>query len=134
MLYKLAEYINANFNPPGFDLFRFITFRSALSAITALLISFVLGPRIIKFLKKKQIGEARKEDGPQFHWSKAGTPTMGGFIILLSVIIPVLLWGDLGNIYVIIILFVTIALGIVGFTDDYLKVVKKYKKGTCREI
>lgn len=129
MLYKLAEYINANFNPPGFDLFRFITFRSALSAITALLISFVFGPRIIKFLKTKQIGEARKEDGPQFHWSKAGTPTMGGFIILLSVIIPVLLWGDLGNIYVIIILFVTIALGIVGFTDDYLKVVKKYKKG-----
>jgi len=80
-------------------------------------------------LKSRQIGEARKEDGPQFHWSKAGTPTMGGFIILLSVVIPVLLWGDLGNIYVIIILFVTIALGLVGFVDDYLKVVKKYKKG-----
>lgn len=129
MLYKLAEYINANFNPPGFDIFKFITFRSALAAITALLISFVLGPKIIKILQRKQIGEARKEDGPQFHWSKAGTPTMGGFIILFSVLIPVLLWGDLGNIYVIIILFVTIALGIVGFTDDYLKVVKKYKKG-----
>ncbi|HAY33299.1 MAG TPA: phospho-N-acetylmuramoyl-pentapeptide-transferase [Ignavibacteria bacterium] len=129
MLYKLAEYINAVFDPPGFDIFRFITFRSALSAITALLISFIFGPRIIKMLKSRQIGEARKEDGPQFHWSKAGTPTMGGFIILLSVVIPVLLWGDLGNIYVIIILFVTIALGLVGFVDDYLKVVKKYKKG-----
>jgi len=129
MLYKLAEYINANFNPPGFDIFKFITFRSALAAITALLISFILGPRIIKILQRKQIGEARKEDGPQFHWSKAGTPTMGGFIILFSVLIPVLLWGDLGNIYIIIILFVTIALGLVGFTDDYLKVVKKYKKG-----
>ena len=129
MLYKLAEYINSNFNPPGFDIFKFITFRSALAAITALLISFILGPKIIKILQRKQIGEARKEDGPQFHWSKAGTPTMGGFIILFSVLIPVLLWGDLGNIYVIIILFVTIALGAVGFTDDYLKVVKKYKKG-----
>ncbi|MBP9191799.1 MAG: phospho-N-acetylmuramoyl-pentapeptide-transferase [Ignavibacteria bacterium] len=129
MLYKLAEYINANFNPPGFDIFKFITFRSALAAITALLISFILGPRIIKILQRKQIGEARKEDGPQFHWSKAGTPTMGGFIILFSVLIPVLLWGDLGNIYIIIILFVTIALGLVGFTDDYLKVIKKYKKG-----
>lgn len=129
MLYKLAEYINAVFDPPGFDIFRFITFRSALSAITALLISFIFGPRIIRMLKRRQIGEARKEDGPQFHWSKAGTPTMGGFIILLSVVIPVLLWGDLGNIYVIIILFVTIALGLVGFVDDYLKVVKKYKKG-----
>ena len=129
MLYKLAEYLNTNFNPPGFDLFRFITFRSALSAITALLISFIVGPRIIKYLQKRQIGEAVKEDGPQFHWSKAGTPTMGGFIILLSVLVPVLFWGDLANVYILIILFVTIALGAVGFTDDYLKVIKKYKKG-----
>lgn len=133
MLYKLAEYINSNFNPPGFDIFKFITFRSALAAITALLISFILGPKIIKILQSKQIGEARKEDGPQFHWSKAGTPTMGGFIILFSVLIPVLLWGDLTNIYVLIILFVTIALGLVGFTDDYLKVIKKYKKGLAEK-
>ncbi len=129
MLYKLGLWINEVFNPPGFDVFRFITFRSALAAITALLMSFVVGPRIIRLLKEKQIGEARKEDGPHFHWSKAGTPTMGGFIILLSILVPVLLWGDLENIYVIIILFVTISLGLVGFTDDYLKVVKKYKKG-----
>jgi phospho-N-acetylmuramoyl-pentapeptide-transferase len=129
MLYRLAEYINAVYDPPGFDIFRFITFRSAMAAITALFISFVLGPKIIKLLKKKQIGEAKKEDGPKFHWSKAGTPTMGGLIILGSVIIPVLLWGDLSNIYVIIILFVTITLGIVGFIDDYLKVIKKFKKG-----
>ncbi len=129
MLYKLAVWINDTFNPPGFDIFRFITFRAALAAITALLISFIVGPRIIKLLQKKQIGEARKEDGPQFHWSKAGTPTMGGFIILLSILLPVLMWGDLENVYVLIILFVTITLGIVGFTDDYLKVVKKYKKG-----
>ena len=129
MLYKLALWINDTFNPPGFDIFRFITFRAALAAITALFISFIVGPRIIKLLQKKQIGEARKEDGPQFHWSKAGTPTMGGFIILLSILLPVLFWGDLENVYVLLILFVTISLGIVGFMDDYLKVVKKYKKG-----
>lgn len=129
MLYFLAKYINAHFNPPGFDAFQFITFRAALSAITALFITFIVGPKILKILKKKQIGEAKKEDGPAFHWSKAGTPTMGGIIILLSVLTPVFFWGDLSNIYVQIILFVTIALGAVGFSDDYLKVLKKYKKG-----
>lgn len=129
MLYYLAEYINYLWSPPGFDVFRFLTFRSAVSAITALLFSFFIGPVIIKILKNHQIGEAKKEDGPQFHWSKAGTPTMGGLIILFSVLIPVLLWGDLKNIYIIIILIVTVTLGLVGFLDDYLKVVRKLKKG-----
>jgi phospho-N-acetylmuramoyl-pentapeptide-transferase len=129
MLYYLAEYINYLFNPPGFDVFRYLTFRSAVSAITALLISFYVGPKILRYLKKKQIGETKKDDGPKFHWSKAGTPTMGGLIILCSVIFPVLFWGDLSNIYIIIILFVTFSLGLVGFIDDYLLVVKKYKKG-----
>lgn len=129
MLYYLAEYINYLWSPPGFDVFRFLTFRSVVSAITALLFSFFIGPVIIKILKNHQIGEAKKEDGPEFHWSKAGTPTMGGLIILFSVLIPVLLWGDLKNIYIVIILIVTIALGLVGFLDDYLKVVKKLKKG-----
>lgn len=95
----------------------------------ALIFSFFIGPYIIKILKRKQIGEAKKEDGPEFHWSKAGTPTMGGLIILFSILIPVICWGDLKNIYILLILFVTIALGLVGFLDDYLKVVKKYKKG-----
>lgn len=134
MLYFLAKYINAHFNPPGFDAFQFITFRAALSAITALFITFIVGPKILKILKKKQIGEAKKEDGPAFHWSKAGTPTMGGIIILLSVLTPVFFWGDLSNIYVQIILFVTIALGAVGFSDDYLKVVKKISKRINRKI
>jgi len=129
LLYYLAEYINSLWHPPGFDVFRYLTFRSAISAITALIFSFFIGPIIIKILKKKQIGEAKKEDGPQFHWSKAGTPTMGGLIILFSVLIPVILWGDIKNIYIILMLFVTISLGLVGFLDDYLKVVKKYKKG-----
>jgi phospho-N-acetylmuramoyl-pentapeptide-transferase len=133
MLYHLAEYINRTFSPPGFDVFQFLTFRAALSAITALLMAFIVGPKILNLLKKKQIGEAKKEDGPKFHWSKAGTPTMGGLILLISAIVPVLLWGDLTNIYVLIILFVTISLGIVGFIDDYLKVIKKYKKGLIEE-
>jgi len=129
MLYYLFEYINYIFSPPGFDVFKYLSFRSALSAITALLFSFFIGPKILKLLKKKQIGETIKEDGPQFHWNKAGTPTMGGLIILFSVIIPVLLWGELSNMYIILILFSTIVLGTVGFIDDYLKVIKKYKKG-----
>jgi phospho-N-acetylmuramoyl-pentapeptide-transferase len=129
MLYYLTEFINRVYNPPGFDAFQFLRFRSALSAITALLLSFIIGPKILRILKKKQIGETIREDGPEIHSSKAGTPTMGGLIILFSVLIPVLLWGDLGNIYVLLVLFVTVALGCVGFIDDYLKVIKKVKKG-----
>lgn len=129
MLYLLAEYLESHFSPPGFNVFKYLTFRSALAAITALLLTFYVGPKVLVMLKKKQIGEAKKEDGPKFHWSKAGTPTMGGLIILMSGLIPVFLWGDLKNTYIILVLFTTITLGIVGFLDDYLKVVKKYKKG-----
>lgn len=129
MLYYLAELIQSKFSPPGFNVFRYLTFRSALAAITALLLTFYVGPKVIKMLKKKQIGEARKEDGPKFHWSKAGTPTMGGLIILMSGLIPVILWADLRNVYILLILFSTITLGLVGLLDDYLKVVKKYKEG-----
>lgn len=129
MLYYLFEYINQLYSPPGFDIFRFLTFRSALSAITALFIAFYAGPKVIKLLQKHQIGEAKKADGPQFHWSKAGTPTMGGLIILLSVTVPVLLWGDIISIYIILILGGTLFLGMVGFLDDYLKVIKKYPNG-----
>jgi len=109
--------------------FKYLTFRSALAAITALLLTFYVGPKVLNYLKKKQIGEAKKEDGPKFHWSKAGTPTMGGLIILMSGITPVLLWADLGNVYILLVLFATIVLGLVGLLDDYLKVVKKYKDG-----
>lgn len=129
MLYYLAELINAKFAPPGFDVFRFLTFRSAVAAVTSLLFSFWIGPKILNLLKRKQIGEAKKIDGPTFHYSKAGTPTMGGLIILFSGLVPVLFWGDLKNVYVQLILFATIALGLLGFLDDYLKVVKKYKDG-----
>jgi phospho-N-acetylmuramoyl-pentapeptide-transferase len=129
MLYYLFDYINELYAPPGFDIFQFITFRASVASLTALLMSFYLGPKIIELLKKYQIGEAKKEDGPTFHWSKAGTPTMGGLIIIFSVVVPVLLWGDLASTYIILILAGTIWLGAVGFLDDYLKVVKKLPKG-----
>ena len=129
MLYYLFEYINKVFSPPGFKIFRFLTFRSAIAAITGLFLSLYLGPKLIRYLQKKQIGEAKKIDGPKSHWSKAGTPTMGGIILILSVVIPVLLWADIESIYIILILAGTVWLSAVGFLDDYLKVVKKYPNG-----
>jgi phospho-N-acetylmuramoyl-pentapeptide-transferase len=129
MLYYLFEMLERQFHPPGFGVFKYITFRSALAAITALLISFVIGPIVIRKLHKHQIGEQAKVEGPKSHLSKAGTPTMGGLIILGSVVLPLLLWGDLGNLYVLLMLLITMLLGILGFTDDYMKVIKKKRKG-----
>jgi phospho-N-acetylmuramoyl-pentapeptide-transferase len=129
MFYYLFEAINKAFNPPGFDIFRFLTVRSALAAITALLMAFYFGPKIIAKLKRDQVDQPIRDDGPQTHKKKAGTPTMGGLIILVSVIIPVLLWGNIKSIYIILVLFGTIFLGGVGFLDDYLKVVKKLPTG-----
>lgn len=110
-------------------MFRAITFRAGAAAVTALIIAFWLGPKIIRRLRELQIGEAAKIEAPKTHLSKAGTPTMGGLIVLASLVIPALLWTDLKNGYILLILFVTIVLGAVGFLDDYLKVVKKKPKG-----
>ncbi len=129
MLYYFLEFIERTYHPPGFGLVRFITFRAAAAAVTALIIAFWLGPKIIRKLKQKQIGEAAKVEAPKTHLTKAGTPTMGGLIVLAAVLIPTLLWGNIGNLYVVLIIFVTAALGAVGFLDDYLKVVKKKPKG-----
>jgi phospho-N-acetylmuramoyl-pentapeptide-transferase len=129
MLYYLAEIIHKMFNPPGFYIFRFLTWRSALSAITAMVISFWIGPKILRKLQKDKVGEEIRSDGPQTHLSKAGTPTMGGLIVLVSILVPVLFWADLSNTYILLILLATVWMGIVGFIDDYLKAVKKYKKG-----
>ncbi|MBU1100673.1 MAG: phospho-N-acetylmuramoyl-pentapeptide-transferase [Bacteroidetes bacterium] len=129
MFYYLFDYINKNFSPPGFDMFKFLSTRSALAAITALILSFYVGPKVITYLRKKQIGETIREEGPQSHLSKAGTPTMGGIIILICVFIPVLLWADITSTYIILVVVGTLWLGFVGFVDDYLKVVKKYSKG-----
>ncbi len=131
MLYYLALFLEKTLNPPGFGVFKYITFRSAGAAITALLISLIFGPIIIKFLQKKQIGEQSKAELQAVgnHHSKAGTPTMGGIIVLFSVLLPTLLWANVLNWFVIIIFITTLWLGLVGFLDDYLKVVKKYSKG-----
>ncbi|HMT11696.1 MAG TPA: phospho-N-acetylmuramoyl-pentapeptide-transferase [Ignavibacteria bacterium] len=129
MLYYLAEYINKNFNPPGFDVFKFLTWRSALSAITAMVISFWIGPKILNVLNKKRVADEIRADGPQTHLAKSGTPTMGGVIIILAIIGPVVLWSDIKNTYILIIILATVWMGIVGFIDDYLKVFKKMKKG-----
>jgi phospho-N-acetylmuramoyl-pentapeptide-transferase len=129
MLYYLFTYLHKTFNIPGFGVFRYITFRAGAAAVTALIIAFWLGPKIIRRLRELQIGESAKLEAPKTHLVKAGTPTMGGLIVLLSILIPALLWTDLKNTYVILILFVTFVLGAVGFLDDYLKVVKKKPKG-----
>jgi phospho-N-acetylmuramoyl-pentapeptide-transferase len=129
MLYYLFGYLHKIFNVPGFGVFRYITFRAGAAAITALIIAFWLGPKIIRKLREYQIGEAAKLEAPKTHLAKAGTPTMGGLIVLLSILIPALLWTDLKNGYILLILFVTITLGVVGFLDDFLKVVRKKPKG-----
>jgi phospho-N-acetylmuramoyl-pentapeptide-transferase len=129
MLYYLAQYIEKLFHPPGIGLFRFVTFRAAGAALTALLIALWLGPKIIASLKRRQIGEQGKREAPKSHMAKAGTPTMGGLIVLLSLMVPVLLWCDVKSAYVIMVAVVTLFLGGVGFLDDYLKVVKKMRKG-----
>ncbi len=129
MLYYLFDLLEKLYHPPGFGVVRFLTFRAAAAAVTALVIAFWVGPKIIAMLRRHQIGEAAKIEAPKTHLTKAGTPTMGGLIVLAALLIPTLLWGNLGNMYVVLIVFVTAALGAVGFLDDYLKVVKKKPKG-----
>jgi phospho-N-acetylmuramoyl-pentapeptide-transferase len=129
MLYYFLDLLERTYHPPGFGIVRFLTFRAAAAAVTALIIAFWLGPKIIRMLRARQIGEAAKVEAPKTHLTKAGTPTMGGLIVLASILMPTLLWGNIGNLYVILIMFVTAALGAVGFLDDYLKVVKKKPRG-----
>lgn len=129
MLYYLADYIERLFHPPGLGLFRFVTFRAAGAALTALFIALVFGPRIIALLRRRQIGEQGKREAPKSHMAKAGTPTMGGLIVLLALVVPALLWCDIKSAYVLLAVLVTVFLGGVGFLDDYLKVVKRLPKG-----
>ena len=128
MLLYLFEYLQ-EINFPGAGLFQYISFRSASAIITSLIISLLFGKRIILFLRKKQIGESIRDLGLNGQMQKQGTPTMGGIIILGSILIPTLLFADLENIYVILMLVTTIWLGLIGFVDDYIKVFKKNKKG-----
>lgn len=113
----------------GFNLLSYITFRSASAAVVALLVTFLVGSRIIRWLKKKEFLESIREDTPEAHRRKSGTPSMGGLIILVAVIIPVLLFAKLDNRYIQLMILATVWMGGVGFLDDYLKVVKRYPKG-----
>jgi len=128
MLVYLFEYLD-RLNVPGAGVFQYISFRSASAVITSLIIALLFGNRIIRFLQKKQIGESIRDLGLEGQKQKQGTPTMGGLIILASILIPALLFGDLENIYVILMLITTVWLGFIGFLDDYIKVFKKSKKG-----
>ena len=128
MLIYLFEYLD-RLNVPGAGVFQYISFRSACAVIVSLIISLLLGNRIINYLRKKQIGESIRDLGLEGQQQKQGTPTMGGLIILASILIPALLFGDLENIYVILMLITTVWLGFIGFLDDYIKVFKKDKRG-----
>ena len=129
MLYYLFEYLNQHFDIPGAGLFNFITFRAAAAFILSLLVSSIYGKRIINFLRKQQVGETIRDLGLEGQTQKAGTPTMGGLIIIFSTLIPVLLLTKLDNIYVILLLITTLWMGLIGFLDDYIKIFKKDKGG-----
>ncbi|WP_103072409.1 phospho-N-acetylmuramoyl-pentapeptide-transferase [Aquimarina sediminis] len=129
MLYYLFEFLESEYQFPGATLFQFITFRAAMAIILSLLISTIYGKRIIRFLSRKQMGESIRELGLDGQSEKAGTPTMGGVIIILATLVPVLLFAKLDNIYVILLIVTTLWMGVIGFTDDYLKIKKKNKEG-----
>jgi len=128
MIYHLFEYLE-QFDFPGAGMFQYLSFRASFSVITSLLLSMIVGKRIIKMLHRKQIGESVRDLGLDGQNEKQGTPTMGGIIILASIIIPVLLFANLSNVYIILMLVATIWMGMIGFVDDYIKVFKKDKKG-----
>ncbi len=128
MFYYLFKYLEA-FDFPGAGMFQYISFRASLTIITSLIISMLFGRRIIQFLQKKQAGEVVRKLGLEGQYRKEGTPSMGGLIILASILIPVLLFGDLKNVYVILMLITTGWLGLIGFIDDYIKIFKKNKEG-----
>lgn len=129
MLYYLFEYLESEFQLAGASVFQYISFRAALAVVTSLLISLVFGKRIIAMLLRKQVGESVRDLGLTGQKEKEGTPTMGGLIIISAILIPVLLFARLDNIYVILMILTTVWLGFIGFMDDYIKVFKKDKKG-----
>ena len=129
MFYKLFEYLNENTTLPGMRIGEYLSFRSGAAIITSLLISIFFGKRIIRFLRRQQIGEEIRDLGLQGQLEKRGTPTMGGIIIILAMFVPVLLFGDLSNIYIQLMLISTLWLGFIGGLDDYIKVFRHNKEG-----
>ena len=129
MLYYLFEYLDKTYDVPGAGLFNFITFRAILAVILSLFIATVYGKKIINYLQKKQVGESIRDLGLEGQNEKAGTPTMGGIIIILATLVPVLLFAKLENIYVILLIVTTVWMGTIGFIDDYIKKFKNDKQG-----
>ena len=129
MLYYLFQYLDRAFDFPGAGVFQYISFRAALALITSLIISLIFGKRIIEYIRRKQIGETIRELGLEGQNKKAGTPTMGGLIIIAAIIIPTLLFAKILNVYIVLMLISTVWLGGIGFLDDYIKVFKKNKEG-----
>ena len=129
MLYYLFTYLQEAFNFPGAGVFQYISFRAAMAVIVSLLISLIFGKRIISFLAKKQVGESIRDLGLEGQVEKTGTPTMGGLIIISSILVPTILFAQLDNIYVILMIITTLWMGLIGFMDDYIKVFKMDKKG-----
>ncbi|WP_316634305.1 phospho-N-acetylmuramoyl-pentapeptide-transferase [uncultured Flavobacterium sp.] len=129
MLYYLFEYFDKTLDIPGTGVFQYITFRSALALMLSLLLSTIYGKRIINFLRNQQVGETVRELGLQGQNEKAGTPTMGGLIIIFATLVPVLLFARLHNIYIVLLIVTTLWMGTIGFIDDYIKIFKKDKEG-----
>ena len=129
MLYYIFQYLDKAFDVPGAGVFQYITFRSALAFILSLLIATIYGKKIINYLRNQQVGETVRELGLEGQTAKAGTPTMGGIIIILATLIPVLLLAKLNNIYIILLIVTTLWMGAIGFIDDYIKIFKKDKQG-----
>ncbi len=127
MLLWLTEYLAQHVS--GFSVFQYLTFRTMVSVMTALATSLLIGPLVIDRLTHYQIGQSVRDDGPQTHLAKAGTPTMGGALILIVMLITTLLWGDLSNRYVWAVLLVTMAFGAIGWVDDYLKISRRNSRG-----
>ncbi|MEQ8288773.1 MAG: phospho-N-acetylmuramoyl-pentapeptide-transferase [Gammaproteobacteria bacterium] len=132
MLLWLTEYL-AQFES-GFNVFQYLTLRTILGVLTSLFISFIFGPYLIRHLTSRQIGQSVRDDGPQTHLDKTGTPTMGGSLILLSIAISTLCWSDLGNRYVWVVLLVTFLFGVIGFVDDYKKVIYNNPRGLSARV
>ncbi len=129
MLYYLFTYLDQAYDIPGAGVFQYITFRAAMAVITSLIISMLFGKRLIDRLQRLQVGETVRDLGLEGQNQKAGTPTMGGVIIILAIVVPTLLWAKLDNIYILLMLISTLWMGAIGFLDDYIKVFKKDKKG-----
>ncbi|HWA34431.1 MAG TPA: phospho-N-acetylmuramoyl-pentapeptide-transferase [Cyclobacteriaceae bacterium] len=129
MLYYLFSYIDRQFDFPGAGVFQYISFRAGAAAVLSLLITITFGKRLIDFLRRKQVGEDIRDLGLEGQMAKKGTPTMGGIIILLAILVPTLLLAQLDNVYIVLLLVATVGLGLIGFLDDYIKVFKKNKEG-----